>query len=135
VNFRANGEKLLNRLLIGPVTDDQDRVLALIGVQTELSDREQASNVTAEEANVLLRETQHRVRNHLGMVASVIQMQKLDEDPVETYEILARRVEALSLLYDEFSSHEVGKEGDYDAVSAGGYISPVAATAGASRSG
>lgn len=123
-----NGEKFLNRLPIGPVTDSQNKVFALIGVQTELADRAQASNVTAEEANVMLNETQHRVKNHLSMVASMIRTQKFDKDPVATYDILARRVEALSLLYDKLSAHEVGKEGNYDVISAGGYISRVAAT-------
>lgn len=131
INYRANGEQFYNRLMIGPVADDEGNVFAYIGVQTELTDGDAASNLTAEEANSVLRETQHRVKNHLSLVASMIRLEKRTEDPVATYELLARRVEALSLLYDEFSAHEVSKEGDYDVVSAGGYISRVAATVGA----
>ena len=131
INFRANGEKFYNRLMIGPIHDDRGEIFAFVGVQTELSDREQASNLTADEANDILRETQHRVKNHLSMVASMIRLESDAEDPVRTYDVLARRIEALSLLYDEFSAHQVGKDKDYDVVSAGGYISRVAATVGA----
>ncbi|MCQ8184556.1 PAS domain-containing protein [Parvularcula maris] len=131
VNYRADGRKFYNRLMIGPVHDPRGEVFAFIGVQTELSDQQQISNVTAEEANAILQETQHRVKNHLSMVAAMIRFQEQDDDPVETYDILARQVESLSLLYDEFSAHEVDKKGSYDVVSAGAYISPVAATVGA----
>ena len=131
VNFRADGTRFLNRLMIGPVRDDAGNVFAFVGVQTELSEAQTTENMTAEEAKDVLRETQHRVKNHLGMVASMIRLQSQANDPVETYDILARRVEALSLLYDEFSSHEVPKTGRYDVVSAGGYISRVASTVGA----
>lgn len=131
VNYRANGEQFYNRLMIGPVLDDNDNIFAYIGVQTELSTEEHATSITAEEANLILRETQHRVKNHLGMVASMIRMSSRDSDPIESYNLLARRVESLSLLYDEFSAHDVAKEGQYDVVSAGGYISRVAATVGA----
>lgn len=41
------------------------------------------------------------------------------------------RLAKACLLYDEFSAHELGKEGDYDVGSAGGYISRVAAMVGA----
>lgn len=131
INFRANGERFYNRLMIGPILDERGEIFAYVGVQTELSDREQASNLTAEEANNILAETQHRVKNHLSMVASMIRLERDAVDPVSTYDVLARRVEALSLLYDEFSAHQVGKTEDYDVVSAGGYISRVAATVGA----
>jgi PAS domain S-box-containing protein len=131
VNFRANGERFLNRLMIAPVRDDAGRLFAYVGVQTELSEEDRASGISAADAIGILRETNHRVKNHLSMVASMIRLERGPHDPARTYEVLARRVEALSLLYDEFSTPQIDRGADYDVVSAGGYISRVAATVGA----
>jgi PAS domain S-box-containing protein len=131
VNFRANGERFLNRLMIAPIRDDAGRLFAFVGVQTELSEGDRASDVTAADAIGILRETNHRVKNHLSMIASMIRLERGPHDPTKTYEVLARRVEALSLLYDEFSTPQASRSADYDVVSAGGYISRVAATVGA----
>lgn len=128
VNYRANGEEFINRLMIAPVRDEDGRLFAFIGVQTEINEAEAANSITADEATKMLEETQHRVKNHLSMVASMIRLQSAEEDAVTTYELLARRVEALSLLYDEFTTSVVPPESRYDVVSAGGYISRVAST-------
>ena len=130
-NYRADGTPFINRLMVAPVRDDRDEVFAFVGVQTELSEEDAANMATADQANAMLQETQHRVKNHLSMVASMIRMQARAGDAVEAYDILARRVETLSLLYDEFSNHKAGRRGSYDVVSAGGYISRIAATIGA----
>jgi PAS domain S-box-containing protein len=131
VNFRADGERFLNRLLIAPIHDDSGALFAYVGVQTELSDDDRASGIGAKEAMSILRETNHRVKNHLSMVASMIRLERGKGDATKTYEVLARRVEALSLLYDEFSKPQGSRSAEYDVVSAGGYISRVAATVGA----
>jgi len=131
-NYRANGEPFLNRLMISPVHDDEGRLFAFIGIQTELTEDSKAA-LSAADVTDLLRETQHRVKNHLAMVASMIRLESRHErpDPLRSYDVLARRVEALSLLYDEFSQTSVQVGGRYDVVSAGGYVSRVASTVGA----
>ena len=80
----------------------------------------------------VLEETQHRVKNHLAMVAGMVRMGKRDADTVANahtvFDQLSHRVEALSLLYDEFSRPPVDRDFDYDVVSAGGYVSRVVST-------
>lgn len=133
-NYRANGEPFLNRLMISPVHDEEGRLFAFVGIQTELTPDDQAAKLTANDVTDLLRETQHRVKNHLAMVASMIRLESREDrpdNPLRSYDVLARRVEALSLLYDEFSHASVQPGGRYDVVSAGGYVSRVASTVGA----
>ncbi|MEM9798534.1 MAG: PAS domain-containing protein [Pseudomonadota bacterium] len=131
-NYRADGTPFLNRLMIAPVQDDNDEIFAFVGIQAEVTPADPDAERTARSFDTQLEEMQHRVKNHLQMVSSMIRLQARDLDPVESYKVLARRVDALALLYDEFSTPP-GAQGEmrYDVVSAGGYVSRVAATVGA----
>ena len=129
LNYTADGEEFVNRLTIAPLRDDNDDLYAFLGVQVRVGSGS-GESVTA--LSQVLEETQHRVKNHLQMVAALIRTQSREEDPHEAYEILSRRVEALALLYDEFQRPPVPRpEGAYDVVSAGAYVSRVASTIGA----
>jgi PAS domain S-box-containing protein len=130
-NFRANDEPFLNRLMIAPVRDDNDKLFAFIGIQSELAEEKPGVALTVADATDLLRETQHRVKNHLAMVASMIRLEANNKNApigVNRYDVLARRVDALSLLYDEFTQSSVMAGTKYDVVSSGGYISRIAST-------
>ncbi len=133
-NYRADGEMFLNRLMIAPIHDDKGKLFAYMGIQTELGEDESVGTIALEEATRMVKETQHRVKNHLSMVASMIRMESQNretKDGPHSFDTLARRVEALSLLYDEFTQTGVPTGGHQDVVSAGAYISRVAATVGA----
>ncbi|MEE4200815.1 PAS domain-containing protein [Erythrobacter sp.] len=130
-NYRANGEPFLNRLIIAPVHDEDGKLFAFIGLQSELAETEEGRVMTVRDATDLLRETQHRVKNHLAMVASMIRLEAKNERPdrkVNVYDVLARRVDALSLLYDEFTQSSIVPGTKYDVVSSGGYISRISST-------
>ena len=129
LNYTADGEEFVNRLTIAPLRDDNDELYAFLGVQVRVGDRV-GESISA--LNKVLDETQHRVKNHLQMVASLIRSQSREDNPHEAYEILSRRVESLALLYDEFQRPPYPRpEGAYDVVSAGAYVSRVASTIGA----
>ena len=129
LNYTADGEEFINRLTIAPLRDDNDDLYAFLGVQVRVGSGS-GESVTA--LSQVLEETQHRVKNHLQMVAALIRTQSREEDPHEAYEILSRRVESLALLYDEFQQPPRPRpEGVYDVVSAGAYVSRVASTIGA----
>ncbi|WGH78286.1 sensor histidine kinase [Jannaschia ovalis] len=132
-NYRVTGESFLNRLMIAPVNDEEGQLFAFVGIQTQVLEERPAADVPVERFDDQLSEMQHRVKNHLQMVASMIRMQSRDETSGKGgYGLLARRVEALALLYDEFSHPPQGRrERRYDVVSAGSYVSRVAATVGA----
>lgn len=131
-NYRANGEMFMNRLMVAPIFNDDGELFAFVGVQIEVMTEAPSPDITVRKFDEQLAEMQHRVKNHLQMVASMIRLQGKSSDAAESYSILARRVEALALLYDEFSHPpRVEQERRYDVVSAGSYVSRVAATVGA----
>jgi PAS domain S-box-containing protein len=76
------------------------------------------------EKDVLLRELQHRVKNNLQMITSLIRLESYnmgDDAAGETFDRLAGRVGALALLYRALSEQQPG-----DSVDLGIYLSQVA---------
>jgi PAS domain S-box-containing protein len=130
-NFRADGSKFRNRLMIAPVLDAEGQIYAFVGIQNEVREDRPVEGGEPIALDERLDEMQHRVKNHLQMVASMIRMQSREADAAQTYQVLSRRVEALALLYDEFSQAPRPGPARYDVVSAGSYVSRVAATIGA----
>ncbi|MGF1554236.1 MAG: PAS domain-containing protein [Paracoccaceae bacterium] len=82
LNYRADGTPFTNRLRISPIGADDGGVVGFLGVLTELSaadvveppapPRPAPSLVGRPIDEVMLRELQHRVKNHLAMVAMLI---------------------------------------------------------------
>ncbi|MFB0611644.1 PAS domain-containing protein [Aurantiacibacter poecillastricola] len=99
-NYRANGEGFWNRLTMGPLYDDQGECRYYVGFQCDLgSDMDQRTEVTLDHQ---LAEIQHRVKNHLSMIVGMIRVQAPQaSDARSAFDTLARRVEALQLLYQE----------------------------------
>ena len=121
VNYRANGDKFLNRLLMTPLRNDEGKVTHFLGIQTERPEDTGYAH-KAIELDESLREIQHRVKNHLAMLLSLIRLEaKRDDTSKGAFDILATRVEALSLLYHDFatSKNRVGS------VPLGAYVSRV----------
>lgn len=121
LNHRYDGSPFWNRLMIAPLKDADGSPRYFFGVQKVLSAFEAPEG---EEASVdtMLREIQHRVKNHLMMVVSLIRLQSRDEISVEGFDKLARRVESLQLLYEELNAS--GGE-SRNAVALGGYLSRI----------
>ena len=69
-----------------------------------------------------LREIQHQVKNHLSMLLSLIRLEaKRGDSGKNSFYVLANRVEALSLLYHEFTTSREDKSH----IRLGAYISRV----------
>ncbi|MBH5323001.1 PAS domain-containing protein [Aurantiacibacter sediminis] len=122
VNYRSDGEKFINRLMIVPLNDDDGNVTHFLGIQT-VCPEDSSATARAAKLDESLREVQHRVKNHLAMLLALIRMEaKQTRDAKSALEVLANRVEALNLLYDEFT--RTGKfEGG--TIALGAYISRV----------
>lgn len=121
-NYRANGEGFWNRLVITPIHQD-GKIRYFAAIANEVSEGEH----NREEPDALLAELQHRVKNHLSMVVSMIRLQAREVgSPKDQFSTLARRVEALQLLYQELSDAGIARHND-DVVPLGAYISRVAA--------
>ena len=100
LNYRKDGTPFRNHLLITPVGAERDAGLYFLGVQHEVS----ATNGYAERAAELdsqLRELQHRVKNHLSLIVSLIRAQAKGLGAREAAALLAKRIETISLLYNQ----------------------------------
>ena len=113
-------------MTITPITDE-GQVVYFLGTQS-MGDIEIAEG-RLEAIQLQLAEVQHRVKNHLAMIVSMIRMQARNPDAGDDFIVLARRVEALQLLYQELS--ETGVSSTFrDEVPLGAYVSRIAAAVG-----
>ncbi|MEM1409917.1 MAG: PAS domain-containing protein, partial [Pseudomonadota bacterium] len=124
LNYKADGTTFRNELFIEPITDESGKMVALLGLQRDAD----VKAGTKERIESQLQEIQHRVKNHLQMVVTMIrlQSQKADEGAATVdYANLAYRVETLQLLYQEMVKSE-----DETSVPMGAYVSRIATTIG-----
>ncbi len=122
-NYRANGEKYINRLVISPLHDDTGKLQYFIGIQKEL--REGDTNTSAEAINGALMEIQNRVATDLSMVIGMIRRQSGTTSVPEDFAALSRRIETLQLLYEEMKLSD--SQSNRDSIQMGSYLSRLAA--------
>ncbi|MEL6701267.1 MAG: PAS domain-containing protein, partial [Pseudomonadota bacterium] len=125
-NYRPDGELFWNRLMISPLRGEDGTLLYYVGLQLEL-ETPPDERMTDHDRNLqrALDEVQHRLKNHLALIVSMIRIQAgAARKPDEDYKTLARRVETLQLLYEELSGQPDIEEGSED-VALGAYLSRV----------
>lgn len=127
-NHRADGTPFLNRLTVTAFRDEGEDAPSLFLGTLSVGDAELAESRLAA-VQVRLAEVQHRVKNHLAMIVSMIRMQARTSGAAEDFTVIARRVEALQLLYQELSETGVASA-FHDEVPLGAYVSRVAAAVG-----
>ncbi len=135
VNYRADGTKFLNRLMITPLYDGENKLQCFLGVQRDMGEGPMDA-LTARDGgpssisiDTLLGEIQHRVKNHLAMIIGMIRMQARMKTSEESFHALARRIESLQLLYQEMTEAGVAHSRSRN-VPLGAYVSRIAATIG-----
>lgn len=119
VNYRADGTRFLNRLLLTPIYDRNGDLRYFLGIQKRLTDSEARNSVNVTQH--AMRELKHRVKNHLAMVVSMIRLEGRERGLASDVTSLARRVESLQLLYEELSDPETPR--NRETVSLGAYVS------------
>lgn len=125
-NYKADGTPFTNQVLISPVFDRNDELSAYFAVQRELNGHDAVQRQDAHALN-LLRELQHRVKNHLSMVVSMIRMQARANVTAESFRAIGRRIEALAVLYEEmFIATQADRSSDN--IKTGAYLSRIAST-------
>ena len=130
VNHKADGTPFLNRLLVSPIRNEAEEIVAFVGVQRELTEPGEAERATFRSArsrpaeDTMLQEVQHRVKNHLAMLVGLIRMQAAKEVSRKSFEDLSHRVRTLALLYDELSGSGLASGGS-DTVDAGAYLNRI----------
>ncbi|EAU41585.1 sensory box histidine kinase [Fulvimarina pelagi HTCC2506] len=126
-NYRADGTKFLNKLMITPLYDDHDNLQCFLGVQRDMTADQEAA--ASKRSDAALGEIQHRVKNHLSMIIGMIRMQARMKTSEESFSALARRIESLQLLYQEMTDAGVGSTNS-EMVPLGAYVSRIASTIG-----
>ena len=123
INYRANGEKYLNRLVVSPLCDDTGKLQYFIGIQKEL--RESDMDASTEEINAALMEIQNRVATDLSIVIGMIRQQSGSTSVPEDFMALSRRIETLQLLYEEMKLSD--RQYNRNRVEMGSYLSRLSA--------
>lgn len=123
-NHRADGTSFLNQLFVAPVYDTNGGLTAFLGVYRALNGEAAAGSAEQDNGLALLQELQHRVKNHLAMIVSMIRIQARREVTPDSLKAVSRRIEALALLYDELIN--TGRGNGSSEISAGAYMSRIA---------
>jgi PAS domain S-box-containing protein len=133
LNYRRDGTPFWNRLFISPVRSPAGEVLYFFGSQFDITDqkreelalrqanwslqhavdaRSEVLRDTVEQKTVLLHEVEHRVKNNLQLVSSLIQFQARGEtDPAvrAALQQVQERVSALATVHRRlFQCHDAG---------------------------
>ncbi|WP_137931877.1 histidine kinase dimerization/phosphoacceptor domain -containing protein [Mesorhizobium comanense] len=134
LNYRKDGSTFWNALYISPVSNDRGELLFFFASQLDVSDRKRSERrITAdkerfekavqertqeleaalEARTTLLHEVDHRVKNNLQMIASLILMQRRtikDEAARQSLTTTLERIEALSTMHRRlYQSKDVGR--------------------------
>lgn len=123
-NYRTDGSPFRNQVSVAPIRNEAGDVVLFLGIQRDLEENDVRADMLSQ-----LAEIQHRVKNHLAMVVGLIRLQAGAEGAAADYDMLARRVEALQLLYQELSSGGVSTACSNE-VPLGAYVSRIAVAIG-----
>lgn len=119
LNYRANGEPFMNRLIVAPVLDQHGNTQYFMGIQKEL--RQDDLSFRAEEINAQLMELQDRVQSDLSMIIGMIRQQSHATSVPEDFSALSRRIETMQLLYEEMKLSD--SRSNRDSIQMGSFIS------------
>jgi PAS domain S-box-containing protein len=124
-NHKADGTPFRNNVLIAPIFDEKGALTAYFGLLRKVPEAERGdAERAAHDVNLaLLQELQHRVKNHLAMIVSMIRVQASREVTPESLKAVSRRIESLALLYEELLGRS---DADTNEIAAGAYLSRVA---------
>ncbi len=123
MNYRANGEPFLNRLIVTPLADRKGKTQFFMGIQKEITQTE--AQGSAEKINTQLVEIQNRVKSDLSMIIGMIRQQSGTTSVPEDFAALARRIETLQLLYEEMKLSD--SQSNRDSIQMGSFLSRLAA--------
>jgi PAS domain S-box-containing protein len=126
--FRADQPKQLVVEAFSGLIENEDgtenyRIAALIDVTSRARAEREEFARQIQDKDVLLKELQHRVKNNLQLVVSLIRLEARSESRGEKVNLgaLAGRIESLSLLY-----HALSPDAPGDEIELGHYLSQIA---------
>jgi PAS domain S-box-containing protein len=123
LNYRANGEPFINRLIVAPIVDSKNRLRYFVGIQKELREGDSSARIDA--VNQQLLEIQDRVQSDLSMIIAMIRQQSHATSVPEDFAALSRRLETLQLLYEEMKLSDA--QSHRDSIQMGSFLSRLCA--------
>jgi len=121
VNYRANGEPFLNRLIVAPIHDADGKVQYFMGIQKEISSSAESGQAAVVSDQLI--EVQNRVQTDMSMIIGMIRDQTRSSSAPEEFAALARRVETLQILYEEMKLAD--RQSNVDSIHMGSFLSRV----------
>ncbi len=125
LNYRVDGRTFWNELNLSPLYNTDKELAYFLGIQRVVPGPEGKTpeHITGD---LRLQEIQHRVKNHLSMIVSLIRTQARSKDFTieEGYTTLARRIEALQILYEQLNV----VSNKYNVVDVGAYVGQLVAS-------
>jgi PAS domain S-box-containing protein len=98
-NRKKDGTVYVAQLRIAPITDREDEIIGFVDVQRDIT----ADQQELEHKELLLREVQHRVKNNLATVVSLLTLQAsgvAEESTAAALTDARRRIEAMLTVYE-----------------------------------
>jgi PAS domain S-box-containing protein len=97
LNYRKDGSAFWNRLHISPIHNDDGTLAYFFGSQVDVTEQRRIEALEASEHR-LLKEVDHRARNVLAIVESIVRLSNAD-DPHRYAAAIQQRVEALARVH------------------------------------
>lgn len=94
LNYRKDGSAFWNQLYLSPILDDEGDVAYFFASQIDVTEHHKVQVLEASEHRLLM-EVDHRAKNVLAMVDSVVRLSRAD-DPARYATAVQQRVQALS---------------------------------------
>jgi len=108
-NYRADGTPFWNRVTVVPVEDDDGTVLALLGIQRDVTDRRERE----QRLSVLNRVLRHNLRNRLNVVlARVTRLEESDAETAAEAAAIREATEELLRLTERIQEFDAAIVGD-----------------------
>lgn len=130
LNYKADGTPFVNQLVVSPVFNDEGTLTAFLGVQREVEqENDQGTGgggrpTHSTNSLEMLREIQHRVKNHLAMIVSLVRMHANRRITNQSFHALSHRIETLALLYDQLL--QPGQTEGSETIETGAYLTRIA---------
>ncbi|WP_049731557.1 PAS domain-containing protein, partial [Rhizobium ecuadorense] len=98
LNYKKNGEQFWNRLHLSPIHADDGRILYFFGSQIDVTEYRRIEALEASEHRLLM-EVDHRSKNVLAIVDSIVRLSNAD-DPALYAAAIQHRVQALARAHN-----------------------------------